>query len=849
MVGVLIVLGMVLALEIIFPAILSTWWLLFPPSVERARLRIERTLWQCFWLGALAAVMLLPLIVILFVLPLELTRLAGSLLFSILLALTGLGAAGLVAKIKSKKLPRVGSSVSAGVPPPAGNAVLELATGVWLGSLSTAILLPAIALLLSLPFKLTLSVGCSLFFLLAFLIGVGWAAKKLTSMQPRTDSPSSFSEFIRGTVILELSAGFPVIGWLFIAPFVFLTSLGATIFALCRWEPKAAPAAARKRGIRELARLFVFSVWALVLAAISLSVMAFFVRGAVAFEVASRVPANVWFAIVTFIALTVLGAVILLLLRWVPRVFAHINRARMKAFIVPTVLVLVFALPLVAISLIVTASDNIAVKSIPEGLLHPLVSDCDEFVRYHPVDYSKPIEHVAVPQHTFMAPNPGNNMHADAYMSDTYETGGPLGLNPQVISRTQGFGGYGTICFDSEGRIVGVYGNAKNLRIELLNPNTLELLACYELPARSWGSIMRILPWKYIGAGMYFYLDEQNRAVVPTTKNTIQVVQVPDLRESMEFQLVHEYDLSSYIVLGQDDSVAFVLPDWSGRYYWYATTAGIVGTVNIASGEIHLIRFEKELIENSFAVGEDGVFIISDHALYRLSQTDGGNIVVNWRTEYDRGTKSKPGVITRGSGCSVTLMGAPEDGLVAITDNAEPRIDVLFVRRSNGEVVGSIPVFEEGRSATDLTVIGFEHADANGNGTGVYSAIVENNWGHHTFPLSHPEPGLTRVDATRHDDGTYSCGEVWASNERSIGGFRLSFGNGLVYQYGKDESSLNTKWYFTAVDFATGKTVYKKLTGTGLGYNNWAGSLFLHPDGMVYSTTIFGLVMMRDTAP
>ncbi len=70
--------------------------------------------------------------------------------------------------------------------------------------------------------------------------------------------------------------------------------------------------------------------------------------------------------------------------------------------------------------------------------------------------------------------------------------------------------------------------------------------------------------------------------------------------------------------------------------------------------------------------------------------------------------------------------------------------------------------------------------------------------------------------------------------------------------YGKDDSGLMTeeKWYFTALDFTTGETVYKKLTGTGLGYNNWQGSLFLHPDGgIAYSTTIFGLVMIRDTAP
>ena len=162
-------------------------------------------------------------------------------------------------------------------------------------------------------------------------------------------------------------------------------------------------------------------------------------------------------------------------------------------------------------------------------------------------------------------------------------------------------------------------------------------------------------------------------------------------------------------------------------------------------------------------------------------------------------------------------------------------------------MVGSVPLFAEHKSGTDLTAIGFEHADENGNGTGVYSAIVENNWGPHTFPFSRPEPGLTRVDAVRQDDGTYSCREVWASKEMSIGGFRLSLGNGLVYQYGKEGSWLNSKWYLVAIDFATGETVYKNLVGTGIGYNNWQGSLFLHPAGMAYSTTIFGAVMIRDS--
>jgi hypothetical protein len=299
----------------------------------------------------------------------------------------------------------------------------------------------------------------------------------------------------------------------------------------------------------------------------------------------------------------------------------------------------------------------------------------------------------------------------------------------------------------------------------------------------------------------------------------------------------------------KQDSIAWMLPDWGGQYYWYATTEGIVGTVNVESGAVHTTRLDGEIFENSFAVGEEGAYILSDHALYRFSQDGSGSIDVDWRTEYDRGPGKKPGHITRGSGTSVTLVGGP-DGLVVVTDNAEPRISVLFIRRSDGAVVCGVPVFEEGQSGTDVSTAGFEHADEHGSSTGTYSVLVENNWGHHTFPRSYPQPGLTRVDATRHGNGTYSCQQIWASGEKGIGVFKLSLGNGLAYMYWRSEGDPITRWYLTAVDFWTGETVYKKLAGTGPGYNNWAGALFLHPDGgTAYSTTIFGLVQIRDGGP
>ena len=482
----------------------------------------------------------------------------------------------------------------------------------------------------------------------------------------------------------------------------------------------------------------------------------------------------------------------------------------------------------------------------------PVAQECGELIRFHPVDFSELIAHVEIPQHPFMAATGGNNMHCDSAISDAYEASGPLGVNTEVSSRTQGFGGYGTITYDRQGRLVAVYSNGRGFELELMDPYSLQELASHDLPSRPWYWLFQgIMPWEYIGAGMYFYLDEQDRAVVPTTKNTIQVIQTPDDVDGA-FALVREYDLSEHVVdmrWPHRDSVAWVLPDWSGEVYWYATTAGVVGTVDVASGDVQTVQLADEIIENSFAVGEDGTFILSDRALYRFNLDEDGDITIDWRVPYDRGPAKKPGHITRGSGTSGTLLGGL-DGLVAFTDNAEPQIHLHFAKRSDGSLVCSIPLFEEGKSGTDISVAGFEQADEQGQGTGVYSALIENNWGHHRFPRSRPEPGLARVDVIRHADGTYACDQIWLSSEKGIGVFKLSLGSGLAYMYWRSETCPVTSWYLTAIDFATGDTVFKQRVGMGVGYNNWAGALFLHPDGgIAYSTTIFGLVMIRDGNP
>jgi hypothetical protein len=184
---------------------------------------------------------------------------------------------------------------------------------------------------------------------------------------------------------------------------------------------------------------------------------------------------------------------------------------------------------------------------------------------------------------------------------------------------------------------------------------------------------------------------------------------------------------------------------------------------------------------------------------------------------------------------------------LGVTDNAEPQVHLLFVRRIDGRLACNAPLFPPGHSGTDISAIAFEQAAADGTGTGRYSAIVENNWGHNHFPVAHPAGGLVRVDALPRSGGGYQCQTVWTSPEKNIGVFKLSFGSGLAYTYFRDEHEALTQWYLTAVDYRSGETVCRIRVGAGEGYNNWAGALFLHPDGgIAYSTTIFGLVMIRD---
>jgi hypothetical protein len=122
-------------------------------------------------------------------------------------------------------------------------------------------------------------------------------------------------------------------------------------------------------------------------------------------------------------------------------------------------------------------------------------------------------------------------------------------------------------------------------------------------------------------------------------------------------------------------------------------------------------------IENSFAVGADGVYIVTDKATYKFRA--GANLLPHriWSIRHRNIGIQKPGQINAGSGTTPTLVGplsggarSAEPAYVAITDNADP-MDVVVYRaadrleRGRHRVVCEVPVFHKGASADENSLI------------------------------------------------------------------------------------------------------------------------------------------------
>jgi hypothetical protein len=440
-----------------------------------------------------------------------------------------------------------------------------------------------------------------------------------------------------------------------------------------------------------------------------------------------------------------------------------------------------------------------------------------------------------VPRHPYMAANGRSNVHNDPYQTDTYRTSGPLGRRTRLFSQffggPIGLGSCGiTIAFDRRGRLVTTCVTAAQVYLRMMDPRTLDTIAQHRLPDRVIPP--GLTPFEAVG-GAYFYLDHRDRAVVAVGRRIFVVA-----FKTGTWRRVRTYDLRG--VLAPDDQLNSALPDWSGRLWFVSRRHGLVGALDRRSGRVLGTRRTGEAIGNSFAVDDSGgVFVVTDRAQYRFDAGRGGGPRISWRVRYDNVGIKKPGQFDAGSGTTPTLMGRR---YLSITDNADPMQVVVLrrvrrLRHGQPRHVCEQPLFRKGASATENSII------ATGR-----SMIVENNYGYAPPPFAAEgghttAPGVTRVDIRRNGRG---CRKVWTSREISPSTVpKLSLANGLIYLYTKPAGTPD-RWYLTAVDFFSGRTVWRRLMGTGRLFNVHYAGLAISPRGVLYTGVLGGTAALAD---
>ncbi len=440
------------------------------------------------------------------------------------------------------------------------------------------------------------------------------------------------------------------------------------------------------------------------------------------------------------------------------------------------------------------------------------------------------------PRNRFMAPNGRSEIHNDAWQTDAYRWGGALGRSPQTLSTSLGRD-CGSITFDSRGRIITICVGPGGPQLFMINARTLDTLATLNLPPRQGIPPGANIFQDFTGGG-YFYLDRSDRVVTSTTTHHIWVIAETGSRS---FRLVHDYSLTG--VLSSQENLTSALPDSNGLLWFVTKTDGVVGTLNLKTGRIRTMRLGHGSlgeIENSFATGQNGgVYIATNRKLYRFAAGRGGRPRITWQVRYPNSFVHKPGQVDDGTGTTPTVMAG---GYVNLTDNADPMDVVVYrtavrLQRHQPRMVCRVPVFTRGASATENSLIVAGRA-----------MIVENNYGY-VDPTSvsggkRTAPGIARVDINRNGRG---CHRVWIN--RSVRSptvvSKLSLANGLIYTYTKGPGT-SDPWYWTAISFKTGRTVWKRLSGTGVSYNNNYAGIAVAPWHAAYLGVIGGIVALRD---
>ncbi len=136
--------------------------------------------------------------------------------------------------------------------------------------------------------------------------------------------------------------------------------------------------------------------------------------------------------------------------------------------------------------------------------------------------------------------------------------------------------------------------------------------------------------------------------------------------------------------------------------------------------------------QNSFSINEDGVFIVSNMALYKMKFNDDTKqfeLDPEWNKNfsdlvYENDRIQKSGHLNNGSGTTRTLI---RDEYVVIVDNAPSQVNICVYDQKTGKLVFKHPLFEPGKSACKNSVIAYKNSLFVGNTYGYDDPFITND--------------------------------------------------------------------------------------------------------------------------
>ena len=217
----------------------------------------------------------------------------------------------------------------------------------------------------------------------------------------------------------------------------------------------------------------------------------------------------------------------------------------------------------------------------------------------------------------------------------------------------------------------------------------------------------------------------------------------------------------------------------------------------------------REEIQNSFSIGPDGVYIVSNIALYKLrfnETTKKIEMDPKWLKTfnetgeqlYPNDRTQKKGQLNDGSGTTPTLM---NDRFVIIADNDHNQINMNIYSQEDGSLVSRHKLFDYDQSACENSIVAYNNSLFIGNTFNYTDPFDEND----------TPGGINRFDFNPATE-KFEKVENWPEEpiDCKTATPKMSTAAGVIYVYNREEDSPDgyNNWQLTALDYETGRKVF-----------------------------------------